>query len=152
MPNQQDVSWSLAPTTRNTRFPFHAAGTVMSRRYQPTSASSFTPDAGEPQPNGTRMRCGNAVSGAANHLSFTPASALSGAKHQLPLRFCHSARSQSGRGCSGSGIFSAATANVAVANAQITVLIFIMFSIPFNKIIIFFNTETQSHRACFMNM
>ena len=131
MPNQQDVSWSLAPMTRNTRFPFHAAGTVTSRRYQPTSASSFTPDAGEPQPNGTRMRCGNFLSSAANHLSFTPASALSGAKHQLPFRFCHSARCQSGRGCSGSGIFSAADAHAAAstATAQKIILIFIMFSI-----------------------
>ena len=102
--NHPVVSWSLAPTTRKTRFPFQASGTVTSRRYQPMSASSFTPESALPHENGTTMKRSNFALSASNHFSPTPASALSNAKRQVPLRFSHSVRSQSGRGCSGRGI------------------------------------------------
>ncbi len=55
-PGRRASPWSAsrdAPTTRNTRLPCHASGTLIGPRYQPMSASFSTPDKLEPHGNGT---------------------------------------------------------------------------------------------------
>ena len=76
----------------------------MVRAYHATSASSGTPDSFEPHGNGTRIVRGNAAGALSNQRSPSPLPSLSNRKDQSPFRLTHSARSRSGRGCSGRGI------------------------------------------------
>ena len=87
------------------RRPFHCSGMVIVRAYQPMSALSGTPESGEPHEKGTRIWRG-AGSCPRAQPPRSPSSRASRAKSQRPFRFLHSARSKSGRGCSGNGIES----------------------------------------------
>src|SRR5688572_27244385 len=69
------------------------------------SALSGTPESGEPHEKGTRIWRGE---GSCPRIQPPPSPSFraSRAKSHRPLRFFHSARSKSGRGCSGKGIES----------------------------------------------